>query len=228
MFLGGYGLYLLFSLPALLLGLWAQFKVKSAFNQYSRVRSFTGLTGAEVARRMLNSNGLNNVQVEEVGGMLSDHYDPTSRTLRLSREVYHSNSLAAAGVAAHESGHAVQHAEGYTALKFRTAMVPSVQIGSWLGPIIFIVGYFFSSEPLSWAGIILFAATAVFALVTLPVELDATRRERLAVAARDAEQVLVTAAVGSDVPELLDGSRFEITAGQIATTAFSSHRTDDV
>ena len=94
MFLGGYGLYLLFSLPALLLGLWAQFKVKSAFNQYSRVRSFTGLTGAEVARRMLNSNGLNNVQVEEVGGMLSDHYDPTSRTLRLSREVYHSNSLA--------------------------------------------------------------------------------------------------------------------------------------
>lgn len=178
MFLGGYGLYLLFSLPALLLGLWAQFKVKSAFNQYSRVRSFTGLTGAEVARRMLNSNGLNNVQVEEVGGMLSDHYDPTSRTLRLSREVYHSNSLAAAGVAAHESGHAVQHAEGYTALKFRTAMVPSVQIGSWLGPIIFIVGYFFSSEPLSWAGIILFAATAVFALVTLPVELDATRRAK--------------------------------------------------
>ena len=178
MFLGGYGLYLLFSLPALLLGLWAQLKVKSAFNQYSRVRSFTGLTGAEVARRMLNSNGLNNVQVEEVGGMLSDHYDPTSRTLRLSREVYHSNSLAAAGVAAHESGHAVQHAEGYTALKFRTAMVPSVQIGSWLGPIIFIVGYFFSSVPLSWAGIILFAATAVFALVTLPVELDATRRAK--------------------------------------------------
>ena len=178
MFLGGYGLYLLFSLPALLLGLWAQFKVKSAFNQYSRVRSFTGLTGAEVARRMLNSNGLNNVQVEEVGGMLSDHYDPTSRTLRLSREVFHSNSLAAAGVAAHESGHAVQHAEGYTALKFRTAMVPSVQIGSWLGPIIFIVGYFFSSESLSWAGILLFAATALFALVTLPVELDATRRAK--------------------------------------------------
>lgn len=178
MFLGGYGLYLLFSLPALLLGLWAQFKVKSAFERYSKVRGFTGLTGAEVARRMLNSNGLNNVQIEEVSGMLSDHYDPSSRTLRLSREVYESNSLAAAGVAAHESGHAVQHAEGYTALKFRTAMVPSVQIGSWLGPIIFIVGYFFSSASLSWAGIILFAATALFALVTLPVELDATRRAK--------------------------------------------------
>lgn len=178
MFLGGYGLYLLFSLPALLLGLWAQFKVKSAFERFSRVRSFTGMTGAEVARRMLNSYGLNNVQVEEVGGMLSDHYDPTSRTLRLSQGVFESNSLAAAGVAAHEAGHAVQHAEGYTALKFRTAMVPSVQIGSWLGPIIFIVGYFFSSESLAWAGIFLFAATALFALVTLPVEMDATRRAK--------------------------------------------------
>lgn len=179
MFLGGYGIYLLFSLPALLLGLWAQAKVKSAFARNSKVRTFTGLTGAEVARRMLNSNGINDVQVEEVQGFLSDHYDPASRTLRLSPDVYRSNSLAAAGVAAHESGHAVQHAEGYTALKFRTAMVPSVQIGSWLGPIIFLVGYFFSSQSLSWAGIILFGATALFALVTLPVELDATRRAKL-------------------------------------------------
>ncbi|TLN19483.1 zinc metallopeptidase [bacterium] len=176
---GGYGIYLLFSLPALLLGLWAQAKVKSAFARYSKVRTFTGLTGAEVARRMLNSNGINDVQVEEVQGFLSDHYDPASRTLRLSPDVYRSDSLAAAGVAAHESGHAVQHAEGYTALKFRTAMVPSVQIGSWLGPIIFLVGYFFSAPSLSWAGIILFGATALFALVTLPVELDATRRAKL-------------------------------------------------
>lgn len=179
MFLGGYGLYLLFSLPALLLGLWAQYKVRAAFEKYSKVRGFTGLTGAEVARRMLDSNGLNNVQIEEVSGMLSDHYDPNARTLRLSPDVYRSNSLAAAGVAAHESGHAVQHAEGYTALKFRTAMVPSVQIGSWLGPIIFIVGYFFSSQALAWGGVILFGATALFALVTLPVELDATRRAKM-------------------------------------------------
>lgn len=178
MFWGGYGIYLLFSLPALLLGLWAQYKVKSAFERYSKVRSFTGLTGAEVARRMLNSNGLNNVAVEETQGFLSDHYDPTSRTLRLSPSVYRSNSLAAAGIAAHESGHAIQHAEGYTALKFRTAMVPSVQLGSWLGPVIFMVGYFFSSEKLAWAGVLLFAATALFALVTLPVELNATQRAK--------------------------------------------------
>lgn len=178
MVFGSYGIYLLFSLPALLLGLWAQFKVKTAFNRYSKMRSFTGLTGAEVARHMLNSNGLNDVQVEEVQGFLSDHYDPTTRTLRLSQTVYRSNSLAAAGVAAHESGHALQHAEGYSALKFRTAMVPSVQLGSWLGPIIFVVGYFFHAESLSWAGILLFGATALFALVTLPVEMDATRRAK--------------------------------------------------
>lgn len=178
MFFGGYGIYLLFSLPALLLGLWAQYKVKSAFERYSRVRSYTGLTGAEVARRMLDNNGLNNVKVEQVGGFLSDYYDPTTRTLRLSPNVYNANSLAAAGVAAHESGHAVQHAEGYAALKFRTAMVPSVQIGSWLGPIIFMVGYFFSSNSLALVGLILFALTAVFALVTLPVELNATQRAK--------------------------------------------------
>ncbi|GAP14540.1 predicted Zn-dependent protease [Longilinea arvoryzae] len=178
MFFGGYGIYLLFSLPALLLGMWAQYKVKSAFEHYSKVRSYTGLTGAEVARRMLDNHGLNNVKVEQVGGFLSDYYDPTTRTLRLSPEVYQANSLAAAGVAAHESGHAVQHAEGYSALKFRTAMVPSVQIGSWLGPIIFMVGYFFSSNSLAWAGLILFGLTALFALVTLPVELNATSRAK--------------------------------------------------
>lgn len=178
MFFGGYGIYLLFSLPALLLGLWAQYKVKSAFDHYSKVRNFTGLTGAEVARRMLDSNGLNNVQIEEIQGFLSDHYDPSKRVLRLSPVVYRANSLAAAGVAAHESGHAVQHAEGYTALKFRTAMVPSVQIGSWLGPVIFMLGYFFSSNSLAWVGVGLFGATALFALVTLPVELDATRRAK--------------------------------------------------
>ena len=178
MFLGGYGIYLLFSLPALLLGLWAQYKVKAAFDHYSKVRNFTGLTGGEVARRMLDSNGLNNVQIEEVQGFLSDHYDPSKRILRLSPGVFRANSLAAAGVAAHESGHAIQHAEGYTALKFRTAMVPSVQIGSWLGPVIFMLGYFFSANSLAWVGVGLFGATALFALVTLPVELDATRRAK--------------------------------------------------
>jgi uncharacterized protein len=174
-------LYLVFALPALLLGLWAQFKVKGAFNQYSRVRSALGLSGAEVARRVLDFNGLHSVQVEQVGGFLSDHYDPRSKTLRLSPEVYASNSLAAAGVAAHESGHAIQDKQGYMALKFRTSMVPGVQIGSWLGPIIFLVGYFMSStigDTLAWVGLTIFGLTALFALVTLPVEFDASRRAK--------------------------------------------------
>jgi hypothetical protein len=178
---GGYGLYLLFSLPALLLGMWAQFKVQGAFNKYSQVRSYTGLTGAEIARRMLNSFGLSNVQIEQTQGMLSDHYDPTRKILRLSPAVYQGNTLAAAGVAAHEAGHAVQHQEGYFFLNFRSLMVPTVQIGSWLGPIIFLVGLFMSGTlgtQIAWIGLAVFGATAIFALVTLPVEFNATKRAK--------------------------------------------------
>ena len=181
MFFAGYGLYILFSLPALLLGLWARIKVKNTFNKYSKVRSMTGLTGAEVARRMLDSNGLNNIRIEQVSGVLSDNYDPSSKVLRLSQGVYGSNSVAAAGVAAHESGHALQDAEAYGPLKIRALMVPSVQIGSWLGPIIFMIGLFMSSNTgttVAWIGLCLFAATALFALVTLPVEFDASNRAK--------------------------------------------------
>jgi Zn-dependent membrane protease YugP len=180
-FFGGYGLYLLFSLPALLLGLWAQIKVKGAINKYSKVRSNIGLTGAQVARRILDSNGLQNVQVEETGGVLTDHYDPRAKILRLSSGVYRSNSLAATGIAAHESGHAIQHAEGYGLLNLRTLMVPTVQIGSWLGPIIFMIGLFIASTAgttISWVGLGLFSLTALFALVTLPVEFDASHRAK--------------------------------------------------
>ncbi len=178
MFFGGYGLYILFSLPALLLGFWAQIKVKGAFDKYSRVRTFTGVTGAEVARRILDSNGLSNVKIEQVNGFLSDHYDPASRTLRLSSNVFQSNSVAAAGIAAHESGHAIQHAQGYVPLQVRSAIVPTVQIGSWLGPIIFIGGLAFLGTTVAWVGLILFALTAVFSLVTLPVEFDASNRAK--------------------------------------------------
>jgi len=171
-------LYFVFALPALLLGLWAQFKVKSSFAKYSRVRSTTGLSGAEIARRMLDMSGLYNVRVEQVQGFLSDHYDPTKRVLRLSPEVYRGNTLAAAGVAAHEAGHALQHQDAYLPMQIRSAIVPTVQIGSWLGPIIFIVGMLFQSEQLAWIGIILFAAVAVFAVVTLPVEFNASRRAK--------------------------------------------------
>jgi uncharacterized protein len=178
---GGYGIYLLFSLPALLLGLWAQLKVQGAFNKYSRVRSFVGISGADVARRMLDSNGLNNIRIEQTGGMLSDHYDPISKVLRLSHDTYSGISIAAAGVAAHEAGHALQDQQGYAPLHIRSFIVPAVQIGSWLGPIIFMLGLFLSSNigtQIAWFGLIIFSATAVFALVTLPVEFDATRRAK--------------------------------------------------
>ncbi len=173
----GYLLYIIISLPALLLGLWAQAKVKGAYRKYAQVRSSTGFTGAQVARRILDTNGLHDVPVEETGGILSDHYDPAKRVLRLSPAVYRTNSIAAAGIAAHEAGHALQHREQYFMLSLRSAMVPTVQIGSWLGPIIFIVGLFLSTT-IAWIGLALFAGTSLFALVTLPVEFDATRRAK--------------------------------------------------
>jgi Zn-dependent membrane protease YugP len=177
-----YGLYLLFSLPALLLGVWAQFKVQGAFKKYSQVRTLTGISGAQIARRILDRHGLRNVAVEQVGGFLSDHYDPTRKVLRLSPDVYQGNNLAAAGVAAHEAGHALQDQQGYAFLALRSLMVPSVQIGSWIGPLVFMLGFFMAGAigtSLAWLGVAMFAATAVFALVTLPVEFDASRRAKV-------------------------------------------------
>lgn len=175
---GGYGLYLLFSLPALLLGFWAQMKVKGALNKYSKIRSTAGYSGAQVARRMLDSNGLNDVAIEETRGFMTDHYDPRSKTLRLSPQIFRGNSIAAAGVAAHEAGHAIQDGEDYLALKVRSAMVPTVQLGSWLGPIVFIGGLLLNWQGLAWAGVVIFGATALFALVTLPVEFNASNRAK--------------------------------------------------
>ncbi len=178
---GGYLPYLLFSLPALLLGLWAQSKVRSAFSKYSKVRTYGNFTGSQVARYILDQHGLHNIAIEETGGNLSDHYDPRSKVLRLSRDVFSSGSVAAAGIAAHEAGHALQDADAYAPLTVRSYLVPTVSIGSWLGPIIFAVGFFFAGQTgttIAWIGVALFAATAVFALVTLPVELDASRRAK--------------------------------------------------
>ena len=179
-------LYFVFALPALLLGLWAQMRVRSAFAKYSRVRAVSGMTGAQAARRILDSHGLQSVAVERVDGMLSDHYDPRAKVLRLSTDVYGTPSLAAVGVAAHEAGHALQDQSNYAPLQLRSAMVPAVQIGSWVGPLIFAVGLFMAGaigESVAWVGLLLFGATALFALVTLPVEFDASKR---------AKQLLVT------------------------------------
>ncbi|BAL98151.1 MULTISPECIES: zinc metallopeptidase [Caldilinea] len=174
-------LYFLFAIPPLLLGLWAQFKVQSAFRQYSKMRTASGITGAQMARMILDRNGLYSVAVERVGGMLTDHYDPSSKVLRLSDSVYGTPSVAAVGVAAHEAGHALQDKMHYGPLRLRSAIVPAVSIGSWLGPIIFLVGFFMSGitgNTIAIIGLALFAMTAIFALVTLPVEFDASRRAK--------------------------------------------------
>jgi len=176
--MAGYGLYLLISLPALILGLWAQAKVQGAYNKYSKVPTSNGMTGADVARHILNSNGLTNVEIRQTSGMLSDNYDPRNKTLNLSAGVYQSNSIAAAGVAAHESGHAIQHKNSYGPLKIRSLMVPTVQIGSWLGPVLFFIGYIFSNYNLAVLGLIMFILIALFTIVTIPIEIDASKRAK--------------------------------------------------
>lgn len=163
--------------PAVVLGIYAQIKVSSSFNRYSHVPSARGLTGAQAARLLLDGAGLSDVGVEVAGSHLSDHYDPRSRTLSLSPEVGNSNSLASLGVAAHEAGHAMQHADGYMPFKFRSALVPVANFGTNFGFILFIVGLlFFQSGLLMNVGIVLYAAAVLFTLVTLPVELNASRR----------------------------------------------------
>lgn len=177
----GYGyynlLYFIFGLPALLLGLYAQFKVRSAYSQYSRVPNDRRITGLEAARYLLGSSGLGHVGVEGTPGQLTDHYDPRSKTLRLSEGVARSNSVAALGIVAHEVGHAQQDAMAYAPLRWRSALVPVANLGSYLGPIIFFAGLFLlGSYDLALIGVLVFAAAAVFALVTLPVELNASKR----------------------------------------------------
>uniref|UniRef100_Q3AS40 Zinc metallopeptidase n=1 Tax=Chlorobium chlorochromatii (strain CaD3) TaxID=340177 RepID=Q3AS40_CHLCH len=174
-------LYLILALPPMLLGLWAQFRVKSAFKKYSGVPTQSGINGAEAARRILQRGGLTNVSIEPSHGMLSDHYDPTQKALRLSDEVYGYASIAAVGVAAHEAGHALQDKTGYAPLQLRSIMVPAVTVGGNVGPILFMIGMFMAGSlgtTLAWAGVLLFAATSLFALVTLPVEFDASRRAK--------------------------------------------------
>ncbi len=173
-------LYLVLVGPTILFALWAQLKVKSAFAQYSRVASSSGLSGAEAANYMLRANGLGAVRVERVEGFLSDHYDPREKVLRLSPNVYQGNSVASLGVACHEAGHALQDARGYAPLKLRNMAVPTASIGSWLAwPLIFI-GLLLRSFDLALVGVVLFAVVVVFQLITLPVEFDASSRAKKA------------------------------------------------
>lgn len=175
-------MYFVFMLPGLIFMLWAQSKVRGNYSKYSQVRNSANVTGAQAARRVLDSQGLYDVQIEQVPGELSDHYDPRDRTLRLSQGVYGVPSIAAIGIAAHEAGHAIQHAKAYGPLKARTALVPAVSLGSNLGIIVLIAGFLLGITGLAWAGVALFALSTVFALVTLPVEFDASSRAKRALA----------------------------------------------
>ena len=163
-------------IPAILISAWAQFKVSSTFNKYSTVRSINGYTGAQVARILLNDAGLQEVEIQQVPGRLSDHYDPRAKVLRLSSDVYGSTSVASIGVAAHEVGHAIQDKESYSALVFRNAIVPVVNFSSSLSWILFFIGILLSYSTLVTIGIILFSVFVLFQLVTLPVEFNASSR----------------------------------------------------
>jgi Zn-dependent membrane protease YugP len=183
-------LYLLFMLPATLVGIWAQFKLRSAYGRYSRVGLASRLSGAEAAREILDRAGLHHVPVEEVPGHLTDHYDPTKRALRLSSENFRSQSVAAVGVAAHEAGHALQHQVGYAPLQLRAALVPMTQIASYAWIVLILLGMFLKMSGLIYVGIGVFSVMMLFQLVTLPVEFDASKRAK--------EQLLSLGIVRSD------------------------------
>ncbi len=168
--------YLVIVMPMVLISLWAQIKVNSTYKKYSTVYSRSGMTAEVAVRKILDTNGLFNVGITRVPGQLTDHYDPRTNTIALSDSVYGSASVAAIGVAAHEAGHAIQHAVGYGPIKLRTALVPVTNIGSQLSMPLVILGLILGFYPLAYAGIILFSLTTVFQLVTLPTEFNASRR----------------------------------------------------
>lgn len=211
-------MYFVFMIPAFILSLWAQSKVKGNFRKYSQVPVSTGMTGAEAARRVLNDNGLFEVPIERTKGMLSDHYDPRKRALFLSDAVYDQRSVAAVAVAAHEAGHAIQHATSYQPLKWRTAIVPAVNVGSQLGFIVLIAGIMMGLTGLAWAGVALFALSTVFALITLPVEFDASKRAKVALVHAGVVDGGVTGgAEGKGVDAVLDAAAWTYIAGFIAS-----------
>ena len=176
-------MYFLFIAPGLILSLWASWRVKSNFKKYSAVRSMRGLTGAQAAAELLRQGGIRDVRIERSHGMLSDHYNPVTRTLALSDGVYGSTSVAAIGIASHEAGHALQHAQNYGPLHLRSALVPTAGIGSNIGYVVMALGLFIHPS-LVLIGAILFSAVLLFQIVTLPVEFDASNRAKALVMER--------------------------------------------
>lgn len=170
--------YLCFMLPGMLLVMLSSWYVNSAYRKWSQIRTRSGLTGAEAAQRLIYNGGLSGVQIQGIGGQLTDNYDPRSKVLNLSQGVANSPSVAAVAIAAHELGHAMQDHEGYFPLRFRAALVPMVNIGSWLGWIMILAGLFLRITNLAWLGVLFFSGGAVFALATLPVEFNASARAK--------------------------------------------------
>lgn len=200
--------YLVFVLPALLIALVAQIKVKTTFRKYAKVMNARGLSGAEVAAKILSSNGVLDVAVQRVSGNLTDHFDPTARVIRLSQSVYDSHSVAAVGVAAHEAGHALQYAEDYFPIRLRAAIIPVTKVGSALSWPLIILGLVFSFGFLVNLGIILFSVVTLFQLVTLPVEFNASRRA-----------LNILQQQGILAPEELGGARKVLTAAAMTYVA---------
>ena len=206
-------IFLLFIIPPILLMLYAQWRVKNTFSKYSKVMNQRGLSGAQAARQILDINGLADVPVEQVDGELTDHYDPRARALRLSTPVYGGRSVAALGIAAHEAGHALQHSEGYVPLQVRSLLVPAATFGSNLGWIMILGGLILQFTAIAWLGVLFFAAGTLFALVTLPVEFNASSR---AMAMLTTNGMIVTQDEQNQNQQVLNAAALTYIAGFLA------------
>jgi Zn-dependent membrane protease YugP len=206
-------LYFLFIVPGLALSIWASFRVKRTFHRYSQVPSRSGRTGAEAAQMLLRGAGINDVRIVRSHGMLSDHYNPLTKTLALSEPVHDSTSVAAIGVATHEAGHAIQHARKYAPLWVRSALVPTANIGSSVGYFVMLGGLFLSSQNMVLVGAILFSTVLLFQVVTLPVEFNASARAKALVL----EQGIVTKEEQQGVSRVLNAAALTYVAAAVST-----------
>jgi hypothetical protein len=206
-------MYLLFILPGLALSMWASFRTKSAFEKYSRVPSARGLTGAQAAKILLERAGLHDVSITRSHGFLSDHYNPMNKSLNLSEAVYGSNSVAAIGVATHEAGHAIQHAQKYAPLWLRSTLVPTANIGSSIGYLVMIGGLFLGMTNLVLIGAVLFSMVLLFQIVTLPVEFDASNRAKQLVL----EYGIVSPSERQGVDRVLNAAALTYVAAAVST-----------
>ncbi len=209
--------YLILVVPALIISMIAQMQVKGTFNKYSRMGSTKNMTGAEVARHLLQSNGIYDVQVTTVRGQLTDHYDPRKRVLRLSESTYASTSVAAIGVAAHETGHAIQHDVKYAPLVLRSSLVPVANLGSTAGPYIAVLGLFMNLPVIINIGLLLFAGAILFYLITLPVEFNASKR---AVANLESTGLLMNSEIGPVKKVLRAAAMTYVASALVAVASF--------